>query len=140
MAPVSGMRCEESLESHLFLLPVRGTAQAVAVPSPIKTLTPRQTSLFFYTFHSFSSVEQIWPLLISYFIWRLVLWFSSNPSHISNYDLHLRFCFRRGVCTYSKTNTPVAYLMDLDSLNFYVIWLKICPAYYYFSLFLLLLF
>ena len=44
--------------------------------------------------------------------------------NISDYNLYSHFCLNGGVCTY-WINTPAARLMDLETLNFDVLWLKI---------------
>ena len=51
---------------------------------------------------------------------------STDPFQISHYNLIPRFRSSGGVCAYYNINTPVARLMDLESSNFDVIWLKIC--------------
>ena len=50
---------------------------------------------------------------------------STDPFLISHYNLYSRFRFKGGVCAYCNINTPVARLMDLESPDFDVLWLKI---------------
>ena len=51
---------------------------------------------------------------------------SPDPFNISHYNLISRFRSKGGVCAYCNINTPIARLMDLESPNFDVLWLKIC--------------
>ena len=51
---------------------------------------------------------------------------SPDPFNISNYNLYPRFRSKGGVCAYCNINTPIARLMELESPNFDVLWLKIC--------------
>ena len=51
---------------------------------------------------------------------------STDPLQISHYNLISRFRPKGGVCAYYNINTPVARLMNLESPNYDVIWLKIC--------------
>ena len=51
---------------------------------------------------------------------------SSDPFRISHYNLYTSFRFKGGICAYCNINTPIARLMDLESPNFDVMWLKIC--------------
>ena len=51
---------------------------------------------------------------------------SPDPFNISHYNLISRFRAKGGVCAYCNTNTSVARLVDLESPNFDVLWLKIC--------------
>ena len=46
--------------------------------------------------------------------------------NISHYTLYSRFRLNGGVCAYCNINTPIARLMDLESPDFDVLWLKIC--------------
>ena len=50
---------------------------------------------------------------------------SPDPFQISRYNFYSRVCSKGGVCTYCNINTPIARLMDLESPNFDVLWLKI---------------
>ena len=50
---------------------------------------------------------------------------SSNFFNISNYNLFHNFPSKGGVCAYVNTNTPVTRLVNLESPNFDVLWLKI---------------
>src|ERR1044072_3227343 len=51
--------------------------------------------------------------------------FSSNLN-VSNYNFFHNFRLNGGVCAYININTPVTRLVNLESPNFDVIWLKIC--------------
>ena len=51
---------------------------------------------------------------------------SPEPFSISHYNLYSRFRHKGGVCAYCNINTPIARLMELESPNFDVLWLKIC--------------
>ena len=50
---------------------------------------------------------------------------SPDPFQISRYNLYSRFHSKGGVCAYCNINTAVARLMDLESPDFDVLWLKI---------------
>ena len=50
---------------------------------------------------------------------------SRDAFSISDYNLYSHFRLNGGICTYCNINTPVARLMDLESPNFDVLWLKI---------------
>src|ERR1044072_2250449 len=52
-------------------------------------------------------------------------YFSSNLN-VSNYNFFYNFRLNGGVCAYININTPVTSLVNLESLNFDVLWLKIC--------------
>ncbi|KAK7080327.1 hypothetical protein SK128_025653 [Halocaridina rubra] len=43
---------------------------------------------------------------------------STDPFQISHYNPYPRFRSRGGVCAYCNTNTPIARLIDLESLDF----------------------
>ena len=51
---------------------------------------------------------------------------SDSTFQIPQYNLVSRFRYRGGVCAYYNINTPVARLLELESVNFDAIWLKIC--------------
>src|SRR6201990_1607243 len=51
--------------------------------------------------------------------------FSSNLN-VSNYNVFHNFRLNGGVCSYVNINTPVTRLVNLESPNFDVLWLKIC--------------
>ena len=51
--------------------------------------------------------------------------FSSNLN-VSNYNFFHNFRLNGGVCAYININTPVTRLVNLESPNFDVLWLKIC--------------
>ena len=51
---------------------------------------------------------------------------SPDPFQISHYNFLHRFRSNGGVCAYYNINTPIARLMDLESSDFDVMWLKIC--------------
>ena len=51
---------------------------------------------------------------------------SPAPFQISHYNFLHRFRSNGGVCAYYNINTPIARLMDLESSDFDVMWLKIC--------------
>src|ERR1700755_2907592 len=50
---------------------------------------------------------------------------NSNFFNISNYNLFHNFRSKGGVCAYVNTNTPVTRLVNFESSNFDVMWLKI---------------
>ncbi|KAK7060091.1 hypothetical protein SK128_009924 [Halocaridina rubra] len=49
----------------------------------------------------------------------------TDPLQISCYNVHARFHYKGEVSAYWNTSTPIARLMDLDSPDFDVLWLKI---------------
>ena len=50
---------------------------------------------------------------------------STNPFHISHYNLYSNFRFKGGVCAYCNINTPIARFDKFDSPLYDTIWLKI---------------
>ena len=50
---------------------------------------------------------------------------STNPFHISHYNLYSNFRFKGGVCAYCNTNTPIARFEKFDCPLYDTIWLKI---------------
>ncbi|KAL7630724.1 UNVERIFIED_CONTAM: hypothetical protein RMT77_019066 [Armadillidium vulgare] len=50
----------------------------------------------------------------------------SNNLNVSNYNFFHNFRLNGGVCAYININTPVTRLVNLESPNFDVLWLKIC--------------
>merc|ERR1711905_54001 len=51
---------------------------------------------------------------------------SPDPFNISHYNLISRFRSKGGVCAYCNIITPIARLVELESPNFDVLWLKVC--------------
>ena len=50
---------------------------------------------------------------------------SPDLYQVSNYNLFTNFRSKRGVCAYSNINTPVARLVEYESHDFDIIWLKV---------------
>ena len=130
--PVFGIvGCEESSE----LSAASAGNMRVGIPSGSIGPTPDP----FFSIHysnirglasNFSSVEHhiatTLPNILLLSETQLSSTVSPDPYQISHYNLLPRFRFKRGVCAYYNITTPVARLIDLESPDFDVLWLKIC--------------
>src|ERR1700755_1708381 len=88
---------------------------------------------YLYTLPMFVAYFLIWPLWNTTFLTLSQIFCSClSPRYlriptiyISNYNLFHNFRSKGGVCAYVNTNTPVTRLVNFESPNFDVLWLKI---------------